>query len=73
MDDIDIVAHMKRDKTFLIRVSAEELELAEAYRTHNGLRSSSDAFRDALKNDAARLGISVPKKVAPQKHRTPRG
>jgi len=63
---------MKRDKTFPMRVSAEELELAEAYRAHAGLRSSSDAFRTALKNDAARLGVCVPKKPASQKRSTPR-
>lgn len=60
---------MKRDKTFPIRVSAEELELAEAYRAHTGLRSSSDAFREALKSDAARLGVKLTGAAIPQKRK----
>lgn len=55
-----------------MRVSVEEMELVEAYRKQTGLRSHADAFRDALKNDAARLGISVPTPEAPKKRRAPR-
>jgi hypothetical protein len=72
MDNNVIVTPMKRDKVFPMRVSAEEMELVEAYRKHAGLRSHADAFRDALKNDAARLGVSIPKPSAPKKLRTPR-